>query len=67
MAESHSVISSTIVPTTPGFSSSSTLQVSELESDHPLFRVGDAVYRGEWRDMVGTELYALQGTYDRNI
>ncbi|CCE92935.1 uncharacterized protein TDEL_0F01240 [Torulaspora delbrueckii] len=33
-----------------------TLQQSGLETDVPLFRVGDQVYEGQWKKLVGTEL-----------
>lgn len=38
------------------------LQIVGLETDKPLFRVGDQVYQGSWQDMVGTELYTDPST-----
>jgi transcription factor C subunit 7 len=37
----------------------SSFQMVELETDKPLFKVGDNVYQGNWQDVVGTEIYTL--------
>lgn len=33
-----------------------TLQYSGLETDDPLFKIGDKIYEGNWKKLVGTEL-----------
>lgn len=42
-------------------SSEAKLQMVDLESDRPMFRLGEALYVGSWQDMVGTELYSTFG------
>ncbi|EDO16235.1 hypothetical protein Kpol_505p12 [Vanderwaltozyma polyspora DSM 70294] len=35
---------------------SENLQFSGLETEQPLFKIGDKIYQGDWRKLVGTEL-----------
>lgn len=42
-------------------SSQAKLQMVDLHSDRPMFRLGEALYEGSWQDMVGTELYSTFG------
>lgn len=40
------------------------LEIADLESEKPLFKIGEHVYEGEWTDIVGTEVYTdPQGHY----
>lgn len=32
-------------------------QVSGLETETPLFKIGDAIYQGSWSDIIGTEVF----------
>lgn len=44
-------------------SSEAKLQMVDLGSDRPMFRLGEALYVGSWQDMVGTELYSTFGKF----
>jgi hypothetical protein len=36
-------------------------QASGLHEDKPLIKVGEDIYRGDWQDITGTELYVTGG------
>lgn len=48
---------SNIASMSSSISSQTSVQIVDMDTERPLFKVGDGIYEGHWHDMVGTEVY----------